>query len=314
MATVKMNNSLVDIAKLTAPFPKELIKVKPGRGRSRYVDAYVVIHRLNESTGYNWEFKVIQTEYRPQWVTMLDGKKKDAMTALVEMTLPGMGSRQHMGVQVMEPGAGEDAAAKGAVTDGLKKVASLFGVGTELYTDGVEDLEDKPTQTTMPTEAPREPATAPVSSYPTNGYSYPPEAPTGVAGFNSAGEFVDAMQAEEKKQVEAATAERPFAPHVLQQRTREKMAKAPADKRTAASDEEKAILRSILERISPDEERRQQLLYFIFGINSADKATRYVVAWFDKWAELGPNGFSPVAMSEASMIWEAIDRAIASNR
>jgi hypothetical protein len=69
-----------------------------------------------------------------------------------------------------------------------------------------------------------------------------------------------------------------------------------------------------LERISPDEERRQQLLYFIFGINSADKATRYVVAWFDKWAELGPNGFSPVAMSEASMIWEAIDRAIASNR
>ena len=61
--------------------------------------------------------------------------------ALVTLSLPGLGSRQHIGVQAVEANSGEDVIAKGAVTDALKKAATLFGVGLELYGP---DYEEKP--------------------------------------------------------------------------------------------------------------------------------------------------------------------------
>jgi hypothetical protein len=70
--------------------------------------------------------------------TMTDGAT--LMFARVRLTLPGCGSREHIGVQVIRERDGEDMY-KGAITDALKKAATLFGVGLELYED-----EPKPAQ------------------------------------------------------------------------------------------------------------------------------------------------------------------------
>jgi hypothetical protein len=314
MATTKQN--VVDVAKLTAEFPKNLIKRKPGAGNKRYVDAYVVIHRLNEATGYNWEFRVVSLEFRKEWATVKGGRK-DAMTALVEMELPGMGKRQHIGVQVMEEGAGEDVAAKGAITDGLKKVASLFGVGTELYTDAVEEWEDK--ERAAP-GAPQAPAQQNGTAPPSNGAAS--NGAEKMGGFNNAGEFTDAMnttfeeeerrqEEEKKKQVQEKNAERPYAPHVLAARAKARL-EMKEEYKTPATDEEKAVLRSSMERVSPDTDRRSSLLFYLFGIRDAERATKGMVSWVAKWMEPSETGLSSVGMAEAALIWDGIDKAIAS--
>ena len=47
-----------------------------------------------------------------------------------ELEIPGLGTRQVLGVQALEDGSGEDLI-KGAPSDSLKKAASLFGVPLE---------------------------------------------------------------------------------------------------------------------------------------------------------------------------------------
>lgn len=110
-------------ARLMAPFPREAIKQRQG-GRGKmldYVEGHSVIHRLIAATNNQFDLRVLSVD-----------QKGDLMTALVELTIPGLGSRQHMGVQKVAPNAGEDLV-KGAITDALKKAATLFGVGLELY-------------------------------------------------------------------------------------------------------------------------------------------------------------------------------------
>lgn len=110
-------------ARLMARFPDEAVKQRVGGGGKRldYVEGHTVIHRLIDATGNRFDFRVLSLD-----------QKGDLLTALVELTIPGLGSRQHIGVQRVAPGAGEDLT-KGAITDALKKAATLFGVGLELY-------------------------------------------------------------------------------------------------------------------------------------------------------------------------------------
>jgi hypothetical protein len=54
-----------------------------------------------------------------------------------------VGTREHMGVQVVNADSGGEDLWKGAISDALKKAASLFGVGRELY-------EDAPVQAPIP--------------------------------------------------------------------------------------------------------------------------------------------------------------------
>jgi hypothetical protein len=109
--------------KLMEPFPPQAIKTRQGGGSKRlsYVEGHTVIHRLIAATGNQFDLRVLSVD-----------QKGDLMTALVELTIPGLGSRQHMGVQKIAPNAGEDLV-KGAITDAMKKAATLFGVGLELY-------------------------------------------------------------------------------------------------------------------------------------------------------------------------------------
>jgi hypothetical protein len=133
----------VDLKKLTAPFPREAIKQRQGGGSRMlsYVEGHTVVHRLNDACGEEgWSFAILK-----EWQ---DG---DILKALVELTLPGLGSRQHIGVQKITANGGEDLH-KGAVTDGLKKAATLFGVGLELYGPDYED-DAQPARSATP--APR---------------------------------------------------------------------------------------------------------------------------------------------------------------
>jgi hypothetical protein len=118
---------------LKEDFKPEQIKSRPAPGggnrRLSYVETHTVILRLNNATDGKWDFKVLST-------TM----QGDVMVAHVEMTIPGMGTRQHIGVQKVMPNAGEDLI-KGAVSDALKKCATLFGVGIGLYGDDYEEYE-----------------------------------------------------------------------------------------------------------------------------------------------------------------------------
>ena len=120
---------------LEKPFPKSAIKQRTigGGKKADYVDGATVIRRLNEATGHQWSFTVDR-----YWT------ENNVTLALVTLTIPGMGSRQHIGVQSVG-GSGEDAAAKGAITDGLKKAATLFGVALDLYGPDYEASEtDQP--------------------------------------------------------------------------------------------------------------------------------------------------------------------------
>lgn len=130
----------VDIAKLTAEFPPEAIKQRKGGGNKSlsYVEGHSVINRLNAATGNNWTFTVDRLD-----------QQGDLFLAFVTLTLPGMGSRSHIGVQRFAANSGEDLI-KGAITDALKKAATLFGVGIELYGDDYEEHPEPPvTERTM---------------------------------------------------------------------------------------------------------------------------------------------------------------------
>jgi hypothetical protein len=114
----------VDLDRLVEPFPMAARKTRPGaHGMAlTYVDGTTVIHRLIEATKNNYSFSVNR-----YW------SEANCRYALVTLTIPGLGSRSHIGVQAEDSRSGEDALAKGAITDGLKKAATLFGVGLELY-------------------------------------------------------------------------------------------------------------------------------------------------------------------------------------
>ena len=137
-------------------FPKSAIKRREGRGRRtfEYIEGSTVIHRLIEATGNQWDFRLTRLE-----------KHGDLLMAVGELTIPGLGTRTGIGVQVVDEKAGEDIW-KGVGTDALKKAATLFGVALELYAPDYEaDLaavtESPPTPVTTPAKPPTPPPPAP---------------------------------------------------------------------------------------------------------------------------------------------------------
>lgn len=134
--TEHLTETLVDLEVLTRAFPASAIKQREGGGGRMldYVEGHTVIHRLNEATGNCWDLSITKLEFRPE-VTI----------AHVALTLPGLGTREHIGIQESRGGGGD--LVKGAVTDAIKKAATLFGVGLELYGPDYEAGEvDAPRQ------------------------------------------------------------------------------------------------------------------------------------------------------------------------
>lgn len=164
--------------KLGQPFPASALKQRTAGGGKAltYIEGHTCINRLNAATGNHWDFRIVGIESRDVPVSRNGQTRTDLlMMATVELTIPGLGARQHVGVQLVSPGSGEDLV-KGCVTDALKKAATLFGVGIELYgpdygSDDAAPLQaDGPVARTMPPQAPR---MAPAASSPPVRHSAP---------------------------------------------------------------------------------------------------------------------------------------------
>lgn len=116
---------------LTRRFPKEAIKQRKGANGLylNYVEAHSVIRRLIEATNNNFNFRVLGID-----------QTADLVMATVELEIGGS-KRQHVGTA--RTAGNPDDAVKAAISDAIKKCATLFGVALELY--GTDYEADMPT-------------------------------------------------------------------------------------------------------------------------------------------------------------------------
>lgn len=151
------------IAALSKPFPDNAIEQRAGGGGKMlsYVATETVIRRLN-AVAQTWDFRITD--------------KLVVGTLLViwgELTIPGLGTRAGTGVQTIPDRPGSEDMWKGAASDCLKKCASTFGVGIDLYGPDLEAGE-LPNQPKLPARA----ATTSVNTIPDDPYPV-----DGDAGF-----------------------------------------------------------------------------------------------------------------------------------
>ncbi len=144
-----VDNSLDEAAaamtkRLMEPFPKTAIKTRPGGGgvKLAYVATHTVIHRLIAATNNNFTIEVMSQSF---------DEKAEIISATVRLTIPLLGSREQIGVQTYSPSRkGSEDLYKGAISDAIKKAATLFGVALELYGEDYEKTaETKPSAEPM---------------------------------------------------------------------------------------------------------------------------------------------------------------------
>jgi len=120
---------------LQRPFhPQHIQSRKIGGGRQvSYVPVGAVIERLNKACP-TWHFRIADQRWETmklnRWnETSRKSELRDVQVYVVtgELEIPDLGARQALGVQALDDGSGEDLL-KGAMSDSLKKAASLFGV------------------------------------------------------------------------------------------------------------------------------------------------------------------------------------------
>lgn len=135
MADIDLDTRKEMTEKLIEPFPKTALKQRKadfGGTALTYVDGTTVFRRLIKATDNQFTIEVLDQEFR-DFGTTRNGAARILLIARVRLTIPGMGSREHVGVQVVNADSGGEDLWKGAVTDAIKKAATLFGVGLELY-------------------------------------------------------------------------------------------------------------------------------------------------------------------------------------
>ena len=113
---------------LIRPFAPEQVKTRPGQGGKSYtyVEAHSVIARLNEASEFDWSFDVVKHDVLA-----------DEVIVLGKLTIDGVTKMAFGGSSVTRDNSGKEVALaddlKAATSDAIKKTASLFGIGLELY-------------------------------------------------------------------------------------------------------------------------------------------------------------------------------------
>jgi hypothetical protein len=147
---------------LIAPIPSELIQERDGGGGKKlsYISGSTVTDMLNHAFGYMWNWEVEKEWVQegkpffntysklPEKITNSAGKQgtwdeqgsvahvrgrltvmfENEQGGLVQISKTGYGSKSFIGKQ-----SEQESTFKSAGTDALKKAASLFGIGLELY-------------------------------------------------------------------------------------------------------------------------------------------------------------------------------------
>lgn len=157
ITTLKLPKEIKD--SIITPIPEYLIQQREGGGKKMlsYISGSTVIDMLNASFGYMWSWKITDkwvTESQPSTNKYVNGQfskdatkwtiQKEAPVAhvqgiltvliatetgtIVEVQKEGFGSKSILGKQ-----NDQESIFKAAGTDALKKAASLFGIGAQLY-------------------------------------------------------------------------------------------------------------------------------------------------------------------------------------
>jgi hypothetical protein len=130
---------------LNKPFPPEMIRQRQGQGGKtlNYVEAHAVVARLNEVSDFDWSFEVVKHEVLA-----------DEVIVLGKLTIDGIAKMAFGGSSVTKDNSGRELSLaddlKSATSDAIKKTASLFGIGLELY-GGAAQPEVAPTRGGAPT-------------------------------------------------------------------------------------------------------------------------------------------------------------------
>lgn len=134
-----------------------------GKTELSYIGGHTVIRLLNKAFNYGWSFVIVTEEVVPSVPKFNKWAKEGQPTheeqppvvkVLGRLTIPGLGIKEQYGSKVLIGGASEqESAFKSASTDALKKCASLFGIGLELYGDdeGFEDVVEETKTVSTPT-------------------------------------------------------------------------------------------------------------------------------------------------------------------
>lgn len=129
---------------LTKPFPAEVIKRRPDG--YQYVDSHFVLERLREATGNLFDLRT--TFISKDWHEATNYKGEDVSHYLyivhVALEIDGC-HREQFGTS--RDFKMEDDAIKAAVTDGLKKCLTLWGVGIEEPEPAAQNRSDQNDQT-----------------------------------------------------------------------------------------------------------------------------------------------------------------------
>ena len=113
---------------LTRPFPPEQLRTRRGTNGKQfsYVEAHTVVTRLNEATDYEWTFEVVRHEILA-----------DEVIVLGRLVIDGIAKMAFGGSSVTRDSSGKEMSIaddlKAATSDAIKKAASLFGCGLEMY-------------------------------------------------------------------------------------------------------------------------------------------------------------------------------------
>jgi len=137
---------------LTQPFPQDVIRTRPGQhGRTlTYVDTATIVERLNAASDFEWSFEVVRYEILQNEVIVL-GK----------LTIDGVSKAAFGTTAVTKDNAGKEVSIgddlKVAASDGVKKAASLFGIGLDLHRGERNDEGSRPQQPVQQRGGPPEP-------------------------------------------------------------------------------------------------------------------------------------------------------------
>jgi hypothetical protein len=113
---------------LTRPFPPVQLRTRRGQNGKQfsYVEAHTVVTRLNEATDYEWTFEVVKHEILA-----------DEVIVLGRLVIDGVAKMAFGGSSVTRDSSGKEMSIaddlKAATSDAIKKTASLFGCGLEMY-------------------------------------------------------------------------------------------------------------------------------------------------------------------------------------
>ena len=136
-----MEQTILDT--LTRPFDPAQIRQREGRGGKTldYLETHVVITRLNEAFAGQWSFEVLTHE-----VTETEAIVHGKLSAGGQIKTAFGGSDIARHKESQKPVSIADDL-KSAASDSLKKAATLFGIGLQLYAEKGQRPTQRPAQT-----------------------------------------------------------------------------------------------------------------------------------------------------------------------